>query len=362
MKHYLSTDWLILLLFACSGSMKDDGNSELLIILVNVAQNSPVRLSEIADDIRKIELETSDECLIGRISQVVCKDDRIFVLDYQAGSLVHVFDLTGKFLYAINKRGQGPGDYLSIRTITVDPKNGHLYVASQGGKILRFDTDTGHFIDECTNMGFIEYIRYENDCLHVFSKEIRPSDDNSSTSITDFMVIYGNNWQPIDTVLLNKMILRGLQGSTLPNKDFISTDNRNNLFVYCPVLLLEPFVRDTLYRLDKNILKPYAKLKFSDEDPSQKNKNILCISLTSNLLIAEYLSFSKKGNRYFCYDFRSKTGKNMLDGFQDDIFDTGVVAIRLLNDGYFYFWKEAEDLSPSGEEPNPTLYIGKFKD
>jgi len=98
MKHYLSTGWLIFLLSACGGSMKDTGNNELLIIPVDVAQNSPVRLSEISDDIRKIELETSDECLIGRIAQVVCNNDRIFVWDSQAGSLVHVFDLSGKFL------------------------------------------------------------------------------------------------------------------------------------------------------------------------------------------------------------------------------------------------------------------------
>jgi len=176
------------------------------------------------------------------------------------------------------------------------------------------------------------------------------------------MVRYDNNWQPIDSVVVQKIILGGLIATTLPNIDIISKDSQHNLFVYYPVFLPEPFVRDTLYMLDKNMLKPYARLKFSDQNSSQRNKNIFFISRTSNLLIAKYVSFSKKGNRYFCYDFRSKTGKNMMDGFVDDIFDTGIVEIRPLNEHYFYFWKEAVDLSPSEEEPNPTLYIGKFND
>ena len=306
MKHYLFIFWSTLCLFACGGSVKDNG---LLIIPVDVAQNSPVLLSEISDDIRKIELETSDECLIGNIIQVVCNDSRIFVLDGQVGSRIHIFDLEGKFLYTINRQGQGPGEYLRITNITADSINKHIYVASSGGKMLRFDIDDGHFIDECTNLGFFDYICYENDCLHVFSTDhARPSDNNTYTT-TSIMVRYSNDWQPMDTVEIKKIILGGLVGVSLPNTDIISKDRQNSLFVYYPSLLPESFVRDTLYMLDRNMLKPYAKLKFSDDDPSKKNKNIFFLSRTSNLLIAKYVSFSKKGNRYFCYDFRSKTGK-----------------------------------------------------
>ena len=361
MKHYLSTGWLILLLSACSGSMKDNGNSELLIIPVDVAQNSPVRLSEISDDIKKIELETSDECLIKRIVQVVCNGNRIFVLDAQAGMRIHVFDLSGKFIYAIDRRGQGPGEYIYIQNITADPQNNHIYINPGIKKLIRYDQE-GHFIDEFTTIdGLIQYIRFENDLLYVFCEEFgRPIAEGMTANITN-MIGYKRDWQPVDTLMVNKVILHGTIGTSVPNLEIMSQDDQNNVFVYCPYFAYEPLVRDTLYVLDKNRLKPYAKLKFSDENSSHK-KNINSILRTSNLLIAEFFRISEKEKQYFCYDFRSKTGKTMTGGFLDDVHDTGLAEIRLLNNRYFYFWKEAEDLSPSEEEPNPTLYIGKLKD
>ena len=95
MKHYLLVCWLIHCLSTYGGSIKDNG---LLVIPVNVAQNSPIRLSEISDEVKKIELETSEDCLIGHIAQVLCDDDRIFVFDAQSSRLlIHVFDLGGAF-------------------------------------------------------------------------------------------------------------------------------------------------------------------------------------------------------------------------------------------------------------------------
>ena len=357
MKHYLSICWCILCLFACGVSSK---NSELLIIPVDVAQNSPVRLSELSDDIKKIELETSDECVIGRIGQVLCDDDRIFILDMGAGrSLIHAFDLSGKFLFAINRRGRGPGEYIYINAMAFDEVNKHLYITSQG-KILKYDRN-GNFIDERSRVDFMEYIRFENDFLHVFTQEFtRPMGNNTVANIA-IMMRYSRDWQPVDTMVVKTMIVPGIVGATGTNVDFVSKDNRGNLFVYYPICLYEPFVRDTLYMLDKNRLIPYAKLKFSDENPSKRNKNIYSISHTSHLLIAEYVSFSEKGKKYFCYDFRSKTGKNMTGGFLDDVYDTGLTEIRLLNSRYFYFVKEAEYAPDIELEPNPALYIGKFK-
>jgi len=333
----------------------------MLIIPVDVDQNSPVRLSELSDDIKKIELETSDECVIGYVSQVICDDDRIFVLDGRQ-NLIHVFDVTGKFLFAIDKRGRGPGEFLNIRTISMDMKNKHIYIACLStGKILKFDRD-GNFIDERPRFGFLEYIRFENDLLYIFKQEFtRPMGNNTFANIA-VMMRYSRDWQPVDTMVVKTVMVSGVVGTLLPHIDFISQDNRNNLFVYYPVLLNEPIVRDTLYRLDNNRLIPYAKLKFSDENPSQRNKNIYSISHTSHLLIAEYVSFSDKEKKYFCYDFRNKTGKNMTGGFTDDVYDTGLAEIRLLNSHYFYFVQESEYAPDIAFEPNPTLYIGKFKD
>ena len=246
MKNNILICWCVLCLAACGISSTD---GEMLIIPVDVGQNTPVRLSEISDDIKRVELETTEKCMIGRIEQVLCDGDRIFILDGYGGSSIHAFDLSGKFLFTINRQGKGPGEYLSIKNITIDTVNRHIYIASLGKKILRYDRD-GHFIDECTNIGFPEYIRFENNFSHVFSVDhARPTGNNTFTT-TSIMVRHNRDWQPVDTILIKSVILSGVAGTILPNIDFMSQDKQNNLYVYYPVLLNEPFVRDTLYILE----------------------------------------------------------------------------------------------------------------
>ena len=357
MKNYIHICWCILYFTACHES---SDKSDFLVIPVDVNQNYPVRLSEISEEIQKVELETSDDCLIKFIEKVLLVEDRIFVLDRQAGGIIQVFDYSGKFLFSINKRGQGPGEYLTILNISADEVNNHIYIASPN-KIIRYASDNGNFIDECTRVRFPEYIRFENDLLHVFDYNPGIPNKNNTFLNTTVMFRFRRDWQMIDSVLIKSVELNAITGTLLPNIDFISQDNLNNLFVYYPVMLNEPIVRDTLYKLNESVLEPYIKLKFSDENNLKRNKHLLSISIVSNLLIAEYISKSDKVKKYFYFNFKNKTGKNMLNGFLDDICNTGFAEIRLLNNNHFYYVKEVKDLSEYKEEPNPTLYIGKFK-
>ena len=52
----------------------------------------------------------------------------------------------------------------------------------------------------------------------------------------------------------------------------------------------------------------------------------------------------------------------MTGGFLDDVYDSGLAEIRLLNNRYFYFVKEVEEASDLTTQPNPVVYIGKFKE
>jgi len=333
---------------------------DLLIIPVDVTQNMPVRLSEISTDIKMIPLETTEESVLGSVAQVLYDNDRVFVRDFHG---IHAFDLSGKFLFSINRRGRGPGEFFTIPgNITMDKEN--IYICGGFGKVLRYDRD-GRFIDERSNMGFIEYIRFENDLLHVIVQEFtQPLGEGIIANIAS-MRRYSRFWEPIDTVLVKTIIVPGLVASRGPNVDYISIDGRGNLFVYYPVHLKESFVRDTLYLLNNDRLLPYARLKFSNDNSTQQNqpnKRINSINRTSRFLIANYFCIQDNDKKYFFYDFTSRTGQNMTGGFFDDVFDTGIVEIRVINHRYFYYVKEAEYSSDIVLEPNPVLYIGKFKE
>ena len=65
-------------------------------------------------------LETTDESLMSeRIERIIADDNLLFVFDYSQNQVL-VFDSTGKFINKINRKGQGPNEYIQICDFTVD--------------------------------------------------------------------------------------------------------------------------------------------------------------------------------------------------------------------------------------------------
>ena len=77
-------------------------------------------------DLAYIPLETTGEVLLGRISKLLYRDGKFYVLDQKSGG-VFVFDEKGKHLTSILKKGEGPGEYIELMDMDVD-KAGNVYV------------------------------------------------------------------------------------------------------------------------------------------------------------------------------------------------------------------------------------------
>jgi hypothetical protein len=75
---------------------------------------SKVFLSEVAENIEFVQLETTDECVIGKSYRLFFSDRYIIVSDWQQNNLLFLFDRTGKYIRKTGDRGQGPGEYLSV--------------------------------------------------------------------------------------------------------------------------------------------------------------------------------------------------------------------------------------------------------
>jgi hypothetical protein len=91
-----------------------------------------------------IPLETGDDVLIRGISQLVLHQDRYYALD-KTQCIVFVFDLQGKYLFKINKRVQGPGEYAFAVDIHINPFTGYLELLSPAGLLYEYDLD-GKFV------------------------------------------------------------------------------------------------------------------------------------------------------------------------------------------------------------------------
>ena len=67
----------------------------------------------IENDVKIVKLETTDECLISDIRQVDYVNGLIYIAD-KASQTVLIFDESGKYVGRVGKRGEGPGEYLSL--------------------------------------------------------------------------------------------------------------------------------------------------------------------------------------------------------------------------------------------------------
>lgn len=84
------------------------------------------KLSQLIDSVVYIPLETSENCLIGRISKIVYSERCFYILDDTANCLFK-FDESGRFLSKYDHVGKGPFEYIKLCDFNLD-RTGACYV------------------------------------------------------------------------------------------------------------------------------------------------------------------------------------------------------------------------------------------
>lgn len=126
-----------------------------------------------------IPLETKDNCLISKISQMEINDDKIFILDWKLNSL-YVFNINGEFLNKIGNIGKGPGEYIRPRYFFLDKKEKLVKVFDAPmTKLISFDY-TGKFVREIRLNEYLRGIYETNHGLLGFCSNISNSDINKN--------------------------------------------------------------------------------------------------------------------------------------------------------------------------------------
>jgi hypothetical protein len=114
-------NYFLIVLVCLSSYCPGQGNQLEVIELSNSHRfENEFKLSDIAEDVEYVPLETNDKCLIGRVSNAVLTEEYIFYGNFQ-------FDRKGKFIRQVHKTGQGPGEDF-IRCTGYDKKNRLIYM------------------------------------------------------------------------------------------------------------------------------------------------------------------------------------------------------------------------------------------
>lgn len=342
------------------------GNNGLLTVPVDVYEDNALLLSEIADNVQAVELEVTDNSLIGNWiehNRVLLFDKYILFLDGSKNQIL-LFDHTGRFIRQIGSKGQGPGEFSRIYDISADDTRNYIYILTDQ-KVISYDFD-GNYLREVAYSGYLEYALCVGGDLFFITTTIEVVNKGSYSS-KNILYQMNNSMQIVDSVEVRNILLDRYIGMTTTTKHYLTLSG-NDKYVYYPVI--NPYdtaVRDTLYQLKNKELIPYLKMPFNDtygaREDNRKSKLIYFIYKSSRFVFAQYHLLDEDEMSFFCYDTQKNKGCNMKGGFIDDLYTGEKITIRPfdLNTEKFYYLYTNMDNMVGKDEPNPTLYVGTLK-
>lgn len=104
-----------------------------------------IKLSDIADSVQYVPLETNDKCLIDFInSGKVVKTGKYWFVS--SNTRLYQYTADGKFVRNIGSRGGGPGQFNYFQQIDVNEDTGLIFMLTTSGKVNVYEMETGKFL------------------------------------------------------------------------------------------------------------------------------------------------------------------------------------------------------------------------
>ncbi|MGM0408239.1 MAG: 6-bladed beta-propeller [Bacteroidota bacterium] len=353
-------------LFGCKNKIE---SIDSVKVDVNICND--VGLSEIAEDVKCIPLEITDSCIIDKIIKVKTMEGQIYIAD---NAHVFQFNADGGFVKQIGRKGRGPGEHQLIFDFCLNRLNGTINLLTSKG-IIQFD-ENNNFIKSVPVKGFPHTIETIDNLIYVNSEYVNVKSASGHRDIS-WLYKYNNNLELIDSINIANVSITKVFAIHQP-LTFNFSLSSNDIFFYNPVFLIEPFIRDTLHRFSNDSFEPYFRFDFGEEKAEfirqqriedgfpYKKLNILNMYKASNYIFMEYDIDSKS---YFgFYNQQNKFYYNTISGLDDDIYKTGKIIPRPLNDPEFqmYFRKYAYEVqgifNNVGENDNPIIFLVRLKD
>jgi hypothetical protein len=309
----------IVLIYSCKSS-----DTDIIKIDPNVFEDNPITLSEIADDIKYIQLDNYYP--MGHIAFVKFTSKSLILYEHRYGLLA--FDREGKKGKRIGDLGRGPGQYTYVHSIAIDDESENIYVMGSDKNIYVY-TRNGKFLK---NIPLKRYGSTFED-IEVF---------NSNILVSEFINVgkAKYNWIIIDS--LGNLISE--KKNSIP--PFSSGGvGGGGLYKYENTLSYWNMYNDTVFKIFPDldiktslIIKPGSfRIPRSRSDVDQ-NTNILIpyfIFETSRFFIFQYsylqkitIALIEKNSKksYLSYISLGKDGRNLLGGIPNDL-DGGIGLI-----------------------------------
>ena len=259
-----------LALLGCSSPSPQPIVSSLPVIDIDKARDYPVKRIEIREvaDVEYIPLETTKKSLVATyVIQGYHVSDKYIVL-FQDGRDILLFDRSGKYLWTVNRRGGGPEEYHRISSLAVDFAAEEHYVFSYNNQkifVYSFKGDFKRLLRlPSKRMYRFEYLFDYND-KYLIGYNADSFHEKRDQDLHPYYFIHKKSGQlvPVDPRLT--MTDRGRRVFhreivTLPGIAYMDADS----YILLPVLnngsefLITDIGLDTLYNLADDKLSPIA--------------------------------------------------------------------------------------------------------
>ncbi len=270
MKHIRYHQHILLLLtltlVACGGkktadSTNADSQKGLVTFHLNAPPSTvePLLLSELADSVSYVALETTKETLT---KDGVQYGDRYYCC-FESNILC--FDKTGKFLHQVGQVGRGPQEYVMSRnylnTFRVDVTNNWVYCFSTDHRTLIYDengkyvkTLTGEFHNYACKLVYNHLIYFGAEAVMLNPITIIDERTNKKVNIDRFSKEFVKEW--------NKKLMDEIQGYSKMNKEMyilremqpVSYQTKDTYYEW------NIFEHDTVYTAHEGKVSPFCLL------------------------------------------------------------------------------------------------------
>lgn len=253
----LSVFLCVSFLFACGGKKTEKSSEEVVVVPEapvypmavpfesGIETEREVLLSEIADSVKYIPLETNDNCLIRRIEDANVIRTRKYIFLPWIETLFQ-YTVDGKFVRKIGRKGSGPGEFVWISQIDVDEEKGLIFMMTTSLRINVYDIESGKFLRSMK-------------CPDMESCDFSMLDD--TTSVTFVRNTNGKR--------KNRLYISGTKGDTLnvfPRSDLfelnsqyswmMSNSSDRYMFHYEDMVCCKDYYNDTLFVVTRDLLEP----------------------------------------------------------------------------------------------------------
>ena len=212
----------------------------------------------LAPEYRIIPLETTEECVVGEISNLFVDDNLIFLVDTWS-ERISVFDMNGKFQNHIGRKGHAQGEYVSMFRVTLDSHQKRVCIIDVDSQKLLFYDYKGNFLSQEPR-----YFWYQNIAFLGSDKRVLltlPYDHKDYQALNSFkLTITDEKGLPLCGALENPGFPKGEVDNRPFNRILENPLHANPDGVYY-MDILSP---DTIWKIKDEECVPFVSLDFGE--------------------------------------------------------------------------------------------------